>query len=419
MALFSSTQISWNEPWFFLVRIRTARSWMPRMATAFVVMAVMFLATYFFDNGRFALVEAALLSLVCGLVVLLLLDKGNVQREVSVQKDCIVVNSAMGRTWHSVFKLEDIEAVELMRADEWSYSVNGMVIDHGDEGFLVAVPPKVSLETLANILYRLDLAVSLSDWEPPEGDPRTKVKDDLQLDAERAVGVIDTKALEGEEKKLVSPVQIGIQLVIGLGPLLLGLIGAVVAGIYLYRHLNELDIVNRSLIGGGAFAGLVAGFLYLIKIGLFVSSAYAIKVGRASMQSRVDPLFSGLEDDLVALDLYGPEKWTKPGMEDDFGFLQIDRDLRLLWFEGNTNRWTLPFSALTSCRIEEAIMGSEGNENAERRYFVVLSARQEGEEEDWENGLIYVRTEIGNDSHERRYDRSRLLFTQLSDAIGG
>ena len=39
------------------------------------------------------------------------------------------------------------------------------------------------------------------------------------------------------------------------------------------------------------------------------------------MQSRVDPLFSGLEDDLVAVDLYGPEKWTKPGMEDGFGFV--------------------------------------------------------------------------------------------------
>ncbi len=417
MALFSSTQISWNEPWFFLIRIRTARGWLPRIATAIVVLAVMFLATCFFDNGRFGLVEAILLSLACGLAVVLLLDKGNIQREVSVQKDCIVVNSAIGRTWHSVFKLEDIESVELMRAEEWDYSVNGMLIDSGDDVFLVAIPQKVSLETLANILYRLDLAVSLSAWEPPEGDPRTQVKDDLQLDADRAVGVIDTKSLEGEEKKLASPVQIGIQLVIGLGPLLLGLIGCVVAGIYLYQHWNELDIVNRSLIGGGAFAGLVAGFLYLIKIGLFVSSAYAIKVGRASMQTRVNPLFSGLEDDLVAVDLYGPEKWTKAGMEDDFGFLQIDRDQRLLRFEGNKNRWTLPFNALTSCRIEEAILGSEGSENAERRYFVVLSARLEGED-DWENGLIYVRTEIGNDSHERRYDRSRLLFTQLSDAIG-
>ncbi len=172
----------------------------------------------------------------------------------------------------------------------------------------MAVPPKVSLETRAKIRYRLDLAVSLSEWEPPEDDPRTQVKGGLQLDTHKAIGAIETKSLEGKEQKLASPVWIGMQLIIGLGPLLLGLTGAVVAGIYLFRHCNELDIVNRSLIGGGASAGLVAGFLYLTKFGLFVSSAYAVKVGRASILRRVDSLFSGLEDDLVAVELYSPEK---------------------------------------------------------------------------------------------------------------
>ena len=62
-------------------------------------------------------------------------------------------------------------------------------------------------------------------------------------------------------------------------------------------------------------------------------------------------------------------------------------------------------------------MGSEGNENAEKRYFIVLSADQEEEEEEWEYGLLYVRTEIGHDSHERRYDRSKVLFNQLAEAI--
>ena len=38
-----------------------------------------------------------------------------------------------------------------MRAEEWDYAVNGMLIDHGDDVFLVAIPQKVSLETLANI----------------------------------------------------------------------------------------------------------------------------------------------------------------------------------------------------------------------------------------------------------------------------
>ena len=418
MALFSSTQISWNEPWFFLVRIRTARGWLPRIATAIVVVAVMFLATYFYDNARFGLVEAILLSLACGLVVVLLLDKGNIQREVSVQKDCIVVNSAMGKTWHSVFKLEDIESVELMRDEEWNYSVNGMLIDHGDDVFLVAIPQKVSLETLANILYRLDLAVSLSDWSPPDGDSRVQVKDEVPLDAEGAIGTIENESLADVEKPLVSPVQIAIQLSIALGPLLLALIAAVVAGVYLFRNWADVPLLNKCVIGVGTFAGLVLAFLYMIKIGQFIAAAYGIRVAKASMQRRATAIFSGLEEDLVTVELFSRDKWTSMAItEDDFGFLQIDRQQRRLRFEGNRNRWTLPFSALTACRIEESIVGSEGNENAERRYYVVLAAQQE-EDEEWEYGFIYTRTEVGHDSHEHRYDRSRLLFAQLSDAIG-
>ncbi|HIE96553.1 MAG: hypothetical protein ABGZ23_08150 [Fuerstiella sp.] len=419
MALFSSTQISWSEPWFFLIRIRTAVGWMPRVATAFVVVAVMFLSTYFFDDGRFGLVEAGLLSLACGLATLLLLDKGNLQREVSVQKDSISISSAMGRTWHSIFKLQDIESVELMRAEEWNYSVNGMLIDHGDDDFfLVAIPHKVSLETLANILYRMDLAISLSDWSPPDGDSRHQVKDEIPLEAERAVGNIDNESLADVEKALLSPVQIAMQLSIALGPLLLALIAAVIAGVYLFRNWADVPLLNRCVIGGGAFAGLAVSFLYMIKIGQFISAAYGIRMAKASLQRRGTSMFSGLEEDLVTVELFSRDKWTSMAItENDFGFLQIGRQQRRLRFEGNKNRWTLPFGALTTCRIEESIVGSEGDENAERRYYVVLAAQHE-EDEEWEYGFIYTRTEIGNDSHERRHDRAKLLFTQLADAIG-
>ncbi|MEO2018644.1 MAG: hypothetical protein ABGZ53_30190 [Fuerstiella sp.] len=145
---------------------------------------------------------------------------------------------------------------------------------------------------------------------------------------------------------------------------------------------------------------------------------FLILIRTASLQRRSTSMFSGLEDDLVTVELFSRDKWTSMAItENDFGFLQIDRQQRRLRFEGNRNRWTLPFGALTACRIEESIVGSEGNENAERRYYVVLAARQE-EDEEWEYGFIYTRTEIGGDSFERRHDRAKLLFTQLADAIG-
>lgn len=279
---------------------------------------------------------------------------------------------------------------------------------------MVAVPHKVSMDTLANVLYRLDLAVSLSDWEPPEGD--TQVMDDLELDADQAVGFIEIESLDGVEPKLMSPVQITMTLVIAFGPLLLALIGAIAAGVHLYRNWGVLALLDKCLIGGGAFIGFVVALQYVMTIGQFIGTAYGVRVARNTMQRRGSSLFSGLEDDLMNVELYGPEKWTAIGLEDDYGFLQIDRSQRVLRFEGNKNRWTVPFGALKKCRVEEGIMGGEGNENAERRYFVVLCAGQENDD-DWEYGLIYVRTEIGSDTYERRYDRARLLFTQLAEAI--
>jgi hypothetical protein len=75
----------------------------------------------------------------------------------------------------------------------------------------------------------------------------------------------------------------------------------------------------------------------------------------------------------------------------------------------------LPASALRACRIEESIVGSEADQHAERRYYVVVEAASNGET--WEAGMIYTRTEIGNDTAESRYKRAQLLFTQVADVV--
>ncbi|MEZ6132280.1 MAG: hypothetical protein R3C59_26765 [Planctomycetaceae bacterium] len=418
MKLISSTLISWNEPWFFLIRIRTLKGWLWRIAIAIAVAVTMFVAMYFLDNGRFGLTEAVAVALACGGLILLLLDRGNIQREVTVKDDCIIVNSASGNLWFETFKFKDIESIQLMRPEEWSHSVGGMLIDANDDMFLVAVPQKVNLDTLANILYRQDLLVSLTGWEPPDHDTRHSVMDDLELDPDKAVGFVKTESLEGSEPRLLTPMQIAVQLVIALGPLLVALGLAIWAGIHLYQNWDTTDWINRSLIGVGALAAVVLGFIYLIQIGQFIAAAYGIGQAKKAMQRRSLAPFSGLEDDLVTVELFSREKWTAvTAMADDFGFLQIDRPQRLIRFEGNKNRWTLPFGALKTCRIEESIVGSEGNENVEKRYYVVLSAADEDSEDEWEYGFIYTRTEIGRDTYEKRYERSKLFYTQMADAL--
>lgn len=413
MKLFSSTQISWSEPWFFLLRIREARQWRGRLLLAIGISVVMFLAMYFFGAGRQGLPGMIGISLAAGFVLVALMDARNLQRDVTVKEDCIIVGNSFGHGgWFTTFKLDAIRSVRLTRPEEWGMPYGGMVI--GD--FLVAVPNKVSLQTLANILHRLGVAVSLSGWEPSASDTRIGVRDQIELDPAAAQGEIDIRPVGEHEAPLLSPGQTAIQAVIALGPLAAALIGSIVVGVVLFRNWSVMSWQGKCLYGGGALVAVVVAFLYLVKIGQFVAAGYAIQCARRKLPLRPGAIFSGTEDDLVTVELFDRPSWTAIiAKSSDYGFLRIDRPRARLLFEGNKFRWTLPFSALTACRIEESIVGSEGNPNPEKRYYVVIAAAKQGGS--WEAGMKYTRTELGNDTPESRYNRAQLLFTQLAEIV--
>lgn len=417
MKLFASTQISWSEPWFFLLRIREPGGWLRRGLLALAIAVVMFVAMYYF--GQQPSIPIMLLGSVgAGLVLVAAMDLPNIQRDVTVQEDCIIVGSTAGRGRFTTINFKVIEGVQIVRPDEWEYRWAGMVVDRGEDGFLTAIPHKVNLETLANVLHRLELPVALTGWEPSDSDTRVTVKDTVEIDPQRVSGGIQIATLDASEPKLLTPVHITIQVIVALGPLLLSLIGAIIAGIYLYQNWDAVTAARKVAVGGGAAAAVIITFMYLMRIGQFIMAAYGIKMARGRMQLRANSPFAGTEDDLVTVELFDRESWTATICKSaDFGFLRIDRSQRQLIFEGDKNRWNLPFGGIAGCRIEESIVGSEGNENAERRYYVVLETENVESGGPWEMGFVYTRTETGSDNAETRYARSHLLYMQLADAI--
>ena len=296
------------------------------------------------------------MSLAAGLVLVALLDVRNIDREVTIKEDSIIYNSAVGTMWMGSFALKEIKGVHLMRPhQDWSKPYGAMLIQTSDDGFLLGVPNKVSLETIANILHRLGVAVQLAGWTSSETDTRVQVKTRLPFRKERrGRGEARIWQVENSEARLNPPLAVAIGITISLGPLLLSLLGLIAAGIYLFLKWGELAALDKGLIGGGAFAALVLSFVYLVMVGQFLAARYSIGVARNMLRTRPHAHLSGVEEGLIPVEIFDRAAWTSTMVKStDYGFLQIDGRQGCLKLEGDKNRWEIPATALTACRIEE------------------------------------------------------------------
>lgn len=418
MGLFSSTQMSWSEPYFFLIRLREAWGWRNRVLLGLAVAALLFLAILLTGRQRLDVWQSLGVSLAAAGVLLALLDVGNIQREVTITDDRIIYNSAVGTLWLGEFLLKDIRRVQLMWPGNWNRPWGAMLIQTDNDGFLLGVPHKVSLVAIANVLHRLGVSVSLEGWEPSESDSRVQVKDEIALpeDAARQTGRARIWQVGDDEAKLEPPFAVTIGVTIALGPLLLSLLGLIAAAVYLFLKWGALAAADRWMIGGVALAALVVSFLYLLVAGQFLAARYGIAVARSIVRTRPGAQLSGLEEDVIPVEIFDRAAWTSMIVKStDFGFLQIDEGRRGLRFEGNKHRWEIPVSALTACRIEEAHVGSEGETNAEKRYYVVIACDRDGEP--WEAGMTHSRTALGYDGKAQRYQRAQKFFERISGLL--
>ncbi len=411
------TLLSWYEPFFFVPRFRTLSGWLWRLACVIGIAVVVFVLLHFLavKNQPSMLIQVGVSCLI-GLIVTLLPDLPFAQREVSLTEEAIDWEANGGKIRFSgSFPHSRTARIEFHRPGEWEYQFGGMRVFLADgEWYIFAVPNRKKLETIATILTRLEIPVTLSGWEPTTDDTRTRIADELSLKASTRDAVF--AAMPAEEPKLrTTGGMIGAGLV-GGGPLLVGLLGMIGTWVYLGMKWGQLMTSQRWLIGVGGVVGFVLSFMFMMLIGQFIEKAMLISMAQKLLRTRTNPLVDAEDDDVYAVSLYNREKWTKvASWADDFGFLQVNRRKRAIVFEGDKERWVIPITALTVVRVEEAAVGQEGNESPEIRYYVVLGTFRDGEE--WEVGIIWARTQWGNDNGPARRERMGVLFDELRTAV--
>lgn len=418
----SRTLLSWSEPMFFALRFRTMKQWLLRLGIMLAIAAVSVVGLQWMGRNV-PILENLTIGLMLGGVIVLLPDLFLMNREVWVDEEAVHCHVNGGKLQFShKFLLSNIELIELVRPQDWEHSpgknLSGMLLHLNDQTQAVfGIPRSKKLDTMATILHRQGINVLLREWKPTTADTRVRVEDEISLTNLKAT-TKDAAFLQlpAEEPKL-NP--LGVQIIGGLfggGPLLVALIAMIWGFVHLWRSWNELSVLWRSAWGIGSFAVFVLGFLFILYIGQFVENAYRIAKGRENLRTRLSPQLDVEDEDVFPVVLYNRDMWSNViSRSAEFGFLQVNRRRRAIVFEGDIERWTIPLTALTVARIEEAAVGQEGAEPSEIRYFVVIGTERDGKS--WEIGLSRPRTQWGSDGPEPRKERTRQLFDELKTAI--
>ena len=156
-------------------------------------------------------------------------------------------------------------------------------------------------------------------------------------------------------------------------PIPAGLIGGL-GGLGLAAYLYAKMPLAAALCGAGGLAIGIASVFGLVSFQHFLASRYLRWVARRALEGRPDLLVrtDGAECDFV--DFLPRSHWGQNMLEPatDIGFFAIDSARRELLFEGDSKRYRIPFGAVTSCQVEDYVMGRE-QWDADRHFVTVIN----------------------------------------------
>ncbi len=416
----SKTLIAWNEPYAFIFWLRTAKEWLVRLGVMFGMAVVLFLALHFLAPGERTIPLELKICGATALVIVLVFDLPYLQRQIRITEAAVEWEAdGVKLSFSGAYPHVGTARIELYRPGEWPYTFAGMKLTRDDgRWYLFALSRSSKPETVATMLTRLEIPVTLSDWEPTTDDTRVRVEQELVLDRlpTPTRNAVFTPIPTGEPPLLATGIKVFAPL-FALSPTLLALFAMIGMWIDLGVTWSESDWLERASLGLGGLGIFSLGFVYMLLIGQFIEKSILIGSAKKALRTRTNSPVDAVGEDTFAVALYDREMWTKViSKSADFGFLQVRRGEKVIAFEGDKERWTIPLSALAAVRLEEAEVGKEGAQHSEVRYFVVIGTHRDGEI--WEVGLQLARTQWGNDGATARRERMGLLFGEIRAAIG-
>lgn len=314
------------------------------------------------------------------------------------------------------YPLDQIVAVQIVRSEQMNTPYSMLVIQTIKERGIIGIPPTVRLEQLAQTLHGLNLPVMLSDWKPASDslDQNDYLYCSTQPESLEIASIEPTPEAERPLMKLPEML-LAVLISHGLLLLWLGLLGW--AGVYAFQQRQNLSIWTIACGAILGFASLTIPFTYAEMFGNYWAASYLIGVAKRRIRRRSAPLVKAFDEGTFAVELAERATWDAAAPKViDYGFMRVDAAGQRIVYEGNLERWSVPYGAVRLCKIEEVQFGTGGESaTGQLRCFVVLVIQKQSGP--YEIGLRVADKEMGKESDTRRMRQAVELYEYLVGAM--
>lgn len=410
----------WSEPWFFCQRIRDRSDWLKAIIPSILAAIAISVLVFFSLGPKATWYVIAACALAAAAVVQLAIEAAYMRRDVTIFEDDLEAFGNAGQiTSYYEVPIAQLVAVEIKRSEEINFPFHMLVVRAATHGNVIGIPKSIRLERIAQHLADKGAAVSLSGWTHST-DPDLGTNPYLYASEEGArIEVAKIEAIPQKDQNLTQAPEMILALAIAAWPFVLWLGAVIFEGYLLYQYYKVVGIwgVGVGVILG--FASLVIPFGYYEMFGDYWCACLLIAAGRRRVQLRPDSLIKSFDERNVSVELVLRETWDKIAPKViDFGFVHVDPDRRRVLYEGNKERWILPFGSIRFCKVEEVQYGAGGdNPVGELRCYVVLIFQKESGP--YEIGLRVADKDIGKNTDTRRMRKAVELFEYLTSGING
>lgn len=411
MSWFPKREFFWNEPYFFIQRIRTTGDWIKLIVGCLVLGIVATAILFFLGTG---IPKSVAIGMGVGLLGWFVYELLTFSRTADMDENNLVVEAGGGKyriLW--TYPLRAMTNAVISRKGENNSPF--AILHFMSEGNPAAVglPGEMRIERLAIALHRLGVPIQLSNWTPPDANAGLENELAFAPDVHRGDVPVKVTAMPETERIDTSAGENITALLIAFWPMLIWLGGLIGMGVYAYMNWKNVDSTFAVVALVFGIFGLLAATTYLSSFGEYWAGLLLTKATKDRIRKRSGVIVDIDHPESVAVSILAKKDWGEALQKPiDMGMLYADKNRGVLLFEGNKERMEIPREAIQTMRVAEVQYGSGGDAAfSELRCFVAIALNRG----DWteEVGLRNETLIPGATTDSRRFQLASALFEKL------